>query len=59
MIRMTMNISKYTEGLGQEAKELPPNWRCFTEAEVERIVSLAVLDALNGRGTNELCQKEH
>lgn len=48
-----MNISKYTEGLGQEAKELPPNWRCFTEAEVERIVSLAVLDALNGRGRNE------
>jgi len=49
-----MNISKYTEGLGQEAKELPPNWRCFTEAEVERIVSLAVLDALNGRGEERM-----
>jgi hypothetical protein len=47
-----MDISKYIAGLGQEAKELPPNWRCFTEAEVERIVSLAVLDALNGRRTN-------
>lgn len=45
---------KYTEGLGQEAKELPPNWRCFTEAEVERIVSLAVLDALNGRGEERI-----
>jgi hypothetical protein len=53
-----MNISKYTEGLGQKAKELPPEYKCFTEVEVERIVSLAVLDALNGRGTNELCQKE-
>jgi|GEM_PF-6311665 len=57
MIRMTMNISKYTEGLGQKAKELPPEHKCFTEVEVERIVSLAVLDA-NGRGTNELCQKD-
>jgi hypothetical protein len=37
-----MDISKYTEGLGQEAKELPPNWRCFTEAEVERIVSRVI-----------------
>jgi hypothetical protein len=44
MIRRTMNISKYTEGLGQEAKELPPNWRCFTEAEVERIVSRVIND---------------
>ena len=54
-----MNISKYTQGMGQAAKELPPEHKCYTEAEVERIVSLAVLDALNGRGTNELCQKEH
>ena len=51
-----MNYKKYTEGLGQKAKELPPEYKCFTEVEVERIVSLAVLDA-NGRGTNELCQK--
>lgn len=53
-----MNYKKYTAGLGQKAKELPPEHKCYTEAEVERIVSLAVLDA-NGRGTNELCQKEH
>jgi len=53
-----MDISKYTEGLGQKAKELPPEYKCFTEVEVERIVSLAVLDALNGRGTNELCLKD-
>jgi hypothetical protein len=49
-----MNYKKYTEGLGQKAEQLPPNWRCFTEAEVERIVYLAVLDVLNGRGgTND------
>jgi hypothetical protein len=44
MIRRTMNISKYTEGLGQEAKELPPNWRCFTEAEVETIIQRVIND---------------
>ena len=44
-----MDISKYTKGLGQKAEQLPPGWKCYTEAEVERIVSLAVLDALNGR----------
>lgn len=53
-----MDISKYIAGLGQKARELPPEWKAYTEAEVERIVSLAVLDALNGRGTNELCQKD-
>jgi len=34
-----MNISKYTEGLGQKAKELPPEHRCYTVAEVELIIS--------------------
>jgi hypothetical protein len=48
-----MDISKYTQGMGQAAKELPPEHRCYTEMELERVVQLAVLDALNGRGTNE------
>jgi hypothetical protein len=39
-----MNISKYTEGLGQKAKELPPDHRCYTVAEVELIISRLLLD---------------
>ena len=38
-----MDISKYTAGLGQKAKELPPDWKCYTEAEVE-IVSRVIND---------------
>jgi hypothetical protein len=39
-----MNISKYTAGLGQKARELPPDWKAYTEAEVERIVSRVIND---------------
>lgn len=39
-----MDISKYTEGLGQKAKELPPDWKCYTEAEVALIVWRLSLD---------------
>lgn len=39
-----MDISKYTEGLGQKAKELPPDWKCYTVAEVELIISRFLLD---------------
>lgn len=31
------------EGLGQTAKELPPEWKCFTQAEVDQIVSKVLL----------------
>lgn len=39
-----MNISKYTEGLGQKAKELPPEYKCFTEVEVEFVINRVLLD---------------
>ncbi len=52
-----MNISKYTEGLGQEAKELPPNWRCFTEAEVERIISRVINDKNINKKENTIEQE--
>jgi hypothetical protein len=39
-----MNISKYTQGMGQAAKELPPEWKAYTEAEVELIISRLSLD---------------
>ena len=39
-----MDISKYIAGLGQKARELPPEWKAYTEAEVERIVSRVIND---------------
>ena len=39
-----MNILKYAQGMGQAAKELPPEHKCYTEAEVERIVSRVIND---------------
>jgi len=39
-----MNISKYTHGMGQAAKELPPEHKCYTEVEVDRIVSRVIND---------------
>lgn len=35
---------KYTAGLGQKARELPPEWKAYTEAEVELIISRLSLD---------------
>lgn len=32
-------FEKLTAGKGQLARELPGNWRCFTEAEVQSIIS--------------------
>ena len=37
-------LKKYTAGLGQEAEQLPPDWKCYTEAEVELIISRLSLD---------------
>jgi hypothetical protein len=59
-----MDISKYTQGMGQAAKELPPNWRCYTEAEVELIISRLSLDIRAKLTPEEFkkveqCQKEH
>lgn len=50
--------------MGQAAKELPPNWRCYTEAEVELIISRLSLDIRAKLAPEEfkkveLCQKEH
>lgn len=59
-----MNISKYTQGMGQAAKELPPEHKCYTEAEVELIISRLSLD-IRAKLTPEefkkveLCLKEH
>ena len=59
-----MDISKYTAGLGQEAEQLPPDWKCYTEAEVELIISRLSLD-IRAKLTPEefkkveLCLKEH
>ena len=39
-----MNYKKYTEGLGQKAEQLPPNWKCYTEAEVCTIVQRVIND---------------
>jgi len=46
-----MNISKYTEGLGQKAEQLPPDWKCYTEAEVALIISRLSLDTGNKTAT--------
>ena len=59
-----MDISKYTAGLGQEAEQLPPDWKCYTEAEVRLIISRLSLD-IQAKLTPEefkkveLCLKEH
>ena len=39
-----MDISKYIAGLGQKARELPPEWKAYTEAEVELIISRLSFD---------------
>jgi hypothetical protein len=39
-----MYYKRYTAGLGQKAKELPPEHRCYTVAEVELIISRLSLD---------------
>lgn len=59
-----MDISKYTAGLGQKADRLPPGWKCYTEAEVERIVSRVSLDIRAKLTPEEFkkveqCLKEH
>lgn len=33
-----VDLDLLTTGMGQRAGDLPPNWRCYTEIEVERII---------------------
>jgi hypothetical protein len=59
-----MDISKYTQGMGQAAKELPPEHRCYTVAEVELIISRLSLDIRAKLAPEEFkkveqCLKEH
>jgi hypothetical protein len=37
-------LTQFTAGLGQKAGQLPPDWKCYTEAEVELIISRLSLD---------------
>lgn len=41
---LQVDQGSYTAGLGQEAKQLPPDWKCYTEAEVGLIISRLSLD---------------
>lgn len=41
-----MDYKRYTAGLGQKAEQLPPSWKCYTEAEVETIVQRVLNDRL-------------
>ena len=52
-----MNISKYTAGLGQEAEQLPPNWKCYTEAEVCTIVQRVINDKNINKKENTIEQE--
>jgi len=59
-----MDYKRYTAGLGQKAEQLPPGWKCYTEAEVGLIISRLSLD-IRAKLTPEefkkvqLCLKEH
>ena len=52
-----MNISKYTQGMGQAAKELPHRWKCYTEAEVETIVQRVINDKNINKKENTIEQE--
>lgn len=42
-MEFTVDFKKALEGRGQKASDLPEDYRCFTEAEVEGIVSEILL----------------
>lgn len=52
-----MNYKKYTQGMGQAAKELPPEHRCYTVAEVETIVQRVINDKNINKKENTIEQE--
>lgn len=59
-----MDYKKYTAGLGQKAEQLPPDWHCYTEVQLETAIGRLLLDIRAKLTPDEFkkveqCLKEH